>query len=485
MVLVAAFWLISGSALAQPAEPDNAFSELVARPGGLTADDAARRATASSHDVEARESSERAARADRDRASVGYFPRLTLTGRYTRVSPLDQQSLASDAGSLVATPSGEGPVPPGTTLIGVPGDALGFPVIENQYLLQANVTVPLSDYLLRTGQRYDSAELSRRSAEIGVVTARRDAALRGRLAYYAWVRARLQEVVAAQSLEQARAHLRLANAAGEAGRLPRVDILRAESHVSSAELLAERARQLSAIAEDQLRTVMHDARGKRYEIGEDPMRAVSRAEAASMDGLYARAIARRPEIRALEKASEALEEQGRVARAGNYPRLDAFGNAYYANPNPRLVPPRDEWRATWDVGLQVTWSPNDLGTSGAEERAALERKRETDAHLAALRDAIRGEVVRAYEERKTARFALEASDRAVRLAEEAYRGRVLLFEQGRASTVELVDAETELLRARLDQVNAHVDLLAAWVRLDHAVGSGVTAPPRRDERRAR
>jgi outer membrane protein TolC len=62
---------------------------------------------------------------------------------------------------------------------------------------------------------------------------------------------------------------------------------------------------------------------------------------------------------------------------------------------------------------------------------------------------------------------------------------VLLFEQGRASTVELVDAETELLRARLDQVNAHVDLLAAWVRLDHAVGSGVTAPPRRDERRAR
>ena len=54
-----------------------------------------------------------AAAAQVDQALVAYFPRLTATGRYTRLSPLDPPSL----GYLVSTPPGvgEGPIDLNTT----------------------------------------------------------------------------------------------------------------------------------------------------------------------------------------------------------------------------------------------------------------------------------------------------------------------------------------------------------------------------------
>src|SRR5258708_25542858 len=76
-------------------------SSVLGRPGGLTAGAVASRAEASSFDVKARSEDLQAAAAGVDQALVGYFPRLSLTGRYTRLSPVDALSL----GSLVIAPN--------------------------------------------------------------------------------------------------------------------------------------------------------------------------------------------------------------------------------------------------------------------------------------------------------------------------------------------------------------------------------------------
>jgi outer membrane protein TolC len=46
-----------------------------------------------------------------------------------------------------------------------------------------------------------------------------------------------------------------------------------------------------------------------------------------------------------------------------------------------------------------------------------------------------------------------------------------LLNAERATAVELVDAETELTRARIAALNARVDLRVARAQLDHAVGN--------------
>jgi outer membrane protein TolC len=46
----------------------------------------------------------------------------------------------------------------------------------------------------------------------------------------------------------------------------------------------------------------------------------------------------------------------------------------------------------------------------------------------------------------------------------------LLFRGGRATATDMVDAQAELTEARLQRLDAHVDLLVARTKLDHAIG---------------
>lgn len=492
---------VAGSALAQPATPSNAapagpkqsepaaaaapgttlqssLRKLLARPGGLTSREVGRRAAATSYDVKAKQKQLGVAAADVDKALVGFFPRLTLTARYMRLSPITQPSFGPSQGHLVGTPAGEGPLPPGAPLFGVPASAFSFPVILNQYTLQANLTVPLSDYLLRISQGYASAAHSKRAAELEARAARLQAALEGKLTYYAWVRARLQEAVAAQALQQARAHVRVARVAFSADRVPKADVLAAESQLARAELLLARARNMSSLMEDQVRTVMHDNSSKHYRIGEDLLAPAPPAPRA-FEPLYQEALRKRLEIRALEETAWSLKEQSRVADAGNYPRLDAFGDAYYENPNPRYIPQEAKWRASWDVGIQLTWTPNDIGMSTAGKHALDAQRARVEAQKEELKDALRREVMQAYQDSRDAETGARTTQQSLAAAEEAYRARYELFRYGRATSTELLDAETDLLRARLEMINARVDLRTARARLEHATGRDVGTLPQK------
>src|SRR5262249_18458323 len=100
-----------------------------------------------------------------------------------------------------------------------------------------------------------------------------------------------------------------------------------------------------------LRTTMHDAEGAAYGIGEDlrtdpdPM-----AGATDMKSLYADALHRRPELRALDETALSLTKQSDVLRASYFPRLDAVADATYANPSARVFPQKAEFTGSWSAG---------------------------------------------------------------------------------------------------------------------------------------
>jgi len=479
-LLAVAVLLATSTSFAQPAappsptEPPSAselharLREMLGRPGGLTSDQAAARAAQTSLDVRIKEAEMLAAAADVDRALIAYYPRVTLSARYARLSSIGDQRL----GNVVVAPSvGPGPVPPGTPLFNVP---LELPVALNQYTLQANLTVPLSDYLLRTGQTVAATTETRTAAEIETRATRLSVATQARILYYSWARARLQEVVAAQSVEQARGHHQIAEATYQGGRGSRADVMRAESQLARAELLLERARNLRIVSEEQLRIATHDPGQKPYEIGENLLAPPpDEGKQETVQKLYQEALRRRLELRAFESGERSLAEQRRATKAGYYPRLDAFGNAYYANPHQRYFPQRDEWNATWDLGVQLTWTPNDLGIASASVDSVDARRARIAAQKAAFRDALRNEVVQTYQAMRETDASMATSERGLAAAEEAYRVRRELYSLGRATTVEIIDAETDVLRARLEMINARIEQRVARARLEHAVGRDV------------
>jgi outer membrane protein TolC len=461
------------STAAKVATIEAQLAALMGKPGGLTAATAATRASNTSIDVRARGADVDAAEAETARVIYTSLPRLNLLARYTRLSGIGDQAFGPDSGALVVTSDPPGPLGPGAPLIGVPASAFAFPEVLNQYLLQASVTVPLTDYLLSTGSATDAAHENERSARFNREAARLQVANQAKLLYYEWVRTRLQVVVAQQSVDQARAGLERARTAFTAGRVSKTDILNAESVLATAELRVESAQSQAALAQARLRVIMHDPPNTRYEIGEDLFKPASNTPRQDIQALLTEARRKRVEFKALDAANSSLSNQATVSDVRGLPKLEAFGNAYYARPNQRFVPVQDEWRATWDVGVQLSWSPNDLGASGSDTRTLEAERMKVLAQKAALTDRIQEEILRAYTSLREAELGAATAQRNLEAAEEAYRVQRVFYENGRATSFELLDSETRLLQARVDIVNLRVARHMAQVALAHAVGRDV------------
>jgi outer membrane protein TolC len=74
---------------------------------------------------------------------------------------------------------------------------------------------------------------------------------------------------------------------------------------------------------------------------------------------------------------------------------------------------------------------------------------------------------------RSSAVVVESSASGLRSAEESYRSRRELFASGRATSVELTDAETALTQARLDVIDAFIDRRIADARLRQATGDPV------------
>jgi outer membrane protein TolC len=122
------------------------------------------------------------------------------------------------------------------------------------------------------------------------------------------------------------------------------------------------------------------------------------------------------------------------------------------------------------VGGQITWTLNDIGNGVTSGRQVDAHRAQVEAQKGQLTDGLRNEVSQAEQALEDAEVAIEAGTRQLAAAEESYRVRRSLFQNGRAISVELSDAETELTRASLDIVNARVELRVARARLLHAIG---------------
>jgi outer membrane protein TolC len=416
--------------------------------GGLTADAAAARAGKVSPRSAESQADTTAADARVGLARLGWIPRMRLSAQYARLSKVDTPDL---------------------------GPGLEIQSLRNQWTNRAQIEVPLSDYLLRTPHQVASArhgaDSARHSERATLLSVQSDA----RIAYYEWVRARLQTVTAERGLALVDESLATTRAQVEAGTANRADLLRLESRRADAELTLRRASDAAIFREDRLRTLIGAPNGEQIAVGEDLARvsadALAEVRKTSPGELWPSAARGRPEVRALRSAEQSALEEAKAARADLFPRLSAFGEFAYDNPSSRVFPAEDEFTSTWIAGIELTWDVNAAlaaPKSGAEARArAAARKAQANQQI----ELVRADVLAARQEVDQAEVAIEVGERGLAAAEESYRVRRALQGAGRATAVEVIDAETELTRARVALVDARIDLHVALVRWRLAVGS--------------
>lgn len=458
---------------------DDAFDRAAKDGSGvrLTADAVGKRAAATSFSARAQEEGLRAAAAKVDQTWSTFLPRFNLTARYTRLSPLTNPPFGLSGGSggnLVGTNAPAGTFNPPTVAVAIPD--FSIPVILDNYLLQAQIVVPISDYFLRINQAYSATTHARDAAKYDILAARAKSFSEGQLAFYTHIRARGTLIVAEQTVGDVKAHAADAKSQFTAGNASKADVLRAETAVAAAELQVERVKNLVALTQRQLRLALHAKDEERFSLGED-LEAPLPPMTETLPNIVSEALQNRPEMKSMELNMEALKAQARGNRGSALPQVSGFGDVTFANPNQRKFPISDEWFPTWSLGLQATWSPNDILGGLAQGREVDAKVAQIEAQRAVIREGIEVEATQAWQAIRESEVAIASSKRQKETSEEALRVARELFRNGRGTATLVSDAETDVTRSRLELINANIEARTARIRLAHATGRDVKHLP--------
>lgn len=417
-------------------------------PGGWTAESAAAKAVAVAPSVEKEHASALHADSMARQTKGAFYPRVDLTMRYTRLGEVDSPPL-DFGGMSIPSP---------------------FPQVLNHYATGLTATVPVSDLFLSILPGYRGAQAFAEAAKYKEIVAQETVALRAREAFYRHAQTRAAQQVAKDGVRLLEAYVVDLTSLVGAGVAAKPDLSDANAQLAQAKVGLAQVQagvQVTGVVLKRMLALPDDAK---LELGEGLADGAMPVTSTSSRNLLRKAMAQRPEVKALRAVIRAQQHLAKSKRAGRLPHLLLQGNVQYDNPNIRVIPLQDEFSTAWDVNLILTWSPNDLTTANREaERAELDTSK-AQADLRALEDGLAISATSALTEYTTALQAIAAATEGVAAAEEGYLARRDLLAAGSASSTEVLNAETRLRRSQLELVNTHANLRIAQAKLIHVVG---------------
>jgi outer membrane protein TolC len=260
----------------------------------------------------------------------------------------------------------------------------------------------------------------------------------------------------------------------KAGAGPELDVLRAEVAIANARPPLIRARNDEKIAEERLLEVIGLELAKKipdpFELEVKWPEARPRLE---LEEYEERALDSRPEFQVLKLNALAALEQVKTARSLGRPQLDVFAN--YGASGQRF---REDFGSPLDgysFGAQATWALWDAGLKRGREMQAESRIRQKDIEKVMLDLEIAREVHVAWLGCQEAAEIRTTADTVVRQASEVLRQAEARFQAGAATQLDVLEAQWELTRARLERIQASYTANVALLRLEQA--SGLLASP--------
>ncbi|HYM59612.1 MAG TPA: TolC family protein [Thermoanaerobaculia bacterium] len=411
----------------------------------LTLADAIERAHTSSQRLAQLHALENAAEENIRIASAAKMPQAALTAGYTHTSNVPEFSIA------------------------LPGIGLRtlFPNITENYRGALSASVPLY-----TGGRIQesirAAEHQRSASALDSSAAANDLTLETTIAFWSLVTAQDSVKVLEQSLVTFDAHLKDARNRKDLGLAAANEVLAVEVERDRAEVSLLRARNSAELANANLLRLIGSPPGSIVEPAE-PLTAIVPQDDGN-EKLVVLALERRPERAALLARIKASEANVGIQRSAVKPQSSFVADYVYANPNSRIFPLSESWRSSWDVGFTLSLTLFDAGRTKAAAAQATAQTEALRRQLDDLDERIRLEVTSRRLDLATAEASVNLSDRSVESAKENARVAADRYREGVAPSSELLDAETALLRAELDQTESRAQLRLAKAALDRAVG---------------
>ena len=394
---------------------------------------------------------EDAARGRAGEAGTALLPSLRFEGSYRRLSEIDPFQISL-------------PILPAPIVV--------FPSIPNTYTMRATLQQPLF-----TGFKLlNNARAASRLADAAAEDEANDEAevvVTVTSAYWMEYQTIENRKAVGENVARLEAYERDTKNLMQAGLATRNDLLKVEVQLSNARLTLLDASNDVQIALMNLNIAIgepleNDIVPVSIPGGEDSASAADPGkEMASLTGAAGR---NRPDLAAMKLRVDAAEASLHAAQGGWWPQIYLSGSYYYSRPNSRIVPARDEFTGTWDVGVTLQFDVWNWGLTGYQTDQArasliqnqwLYEQMKENASLEVRKNALTES--RAREKVGVARLGVEQADENVRSTDEKYA-------KGAASSTDVLDASVALLQARTNLTGALVDLELAYTRLLKSLG---------------
>jgi outer membrane protein len=347
-----------------------------------------------------------------------------------------------------------------------------FPSITENYSLRLSVQQPVFTGLKLLKNR-EMAVLGEKAAREDLTKDQSDLVLNVITAYWNLYRAVRVEEVLRQSVQQMAEHLKDINNLEKQGMATGGDVMKVQVQYSDVKVKHIEAKNAIRLASMSLNSLIGNAIDMQVFPADTPEVSHSVLAGDNLSVLQARALKSRPEMKAMNFRREMGSAAITAAKGGWYPQLFLAANYDYSKPNQRIVPPRNQWDGTWDVGLTLQWNIWDWLATGYQTAQAQASLRQTEAAMAQLTDGVMLEVAQQYFNVQTAAEKVEVAVDGVEQGQESYRMTMEKFKNGVASNTDLLDAELALLQAKLTRTQAEVDYTLALSRLNRAIGGDI------------
>jgi len=419
--------------------PDVMPTGIPSRP--LTAEEAANIALQRQPDVSAAEALLRAAQGRQTQAKSGLLPALSVTTGYTKadVRQFTDRSTSPDA-AAVSDPTG--------------------------YQASATVRQLLFDFS-HTREVVSQAGAARQSARANLTRVQSDLVLKVKQSFYTFAQNQRLASANEANLRNRQHHVELARARNKEGVGLPIDVVRAETAVAEAALALNIARTNSSLSRVGLAELM----------GIDPRTPIESADteepavaADDPNALVAQALAQRPEMAQAQANVQAAGHAIGAAKTSNAPSLGA--NAGWLGKGRDTTIDADQF----SVGVSIQWTPFNSGLTAGKVIEAKAGLQSAQAQMESTRLAVISDVSQAYLNLKTAEQRLVTAGVEVTNAGEAVRLAQGRYSAGLGMFLDVMDAQTALLTAETNRVNAISSVNQARAALVHAVSGPKQQP---------
>ncbi|HRH65119.1 MAG TPA: TolC family protein [Bacteroidia bacterium] len=387
------------------------------------------------------------ARAKYQEAVDGALPSIRLSAGYTKLSDIEQPKIKF----------------PGTA------EAVTlFPVYTNNYLakLSVNETV-FSGFRLKYAM--ESQRLLQKAAEFDSAKDKDDAVFGIISAYFNLYKLKISGRLIEENLNQVKEHVRETQVWEKEGIATHNDVLRWQLQQSNFELTELDIQNNQAIANYNFILMLGLNEGTTIEVDTTEVEKV--LNASTLADYFGKAIENRGDLQAMEMRTKAAENAYKVARNSYLPQVAVGGNYYDARPNARVIPPQDEFRSSWDVGVNLSWDLLSLYSNKHLVSEANGWYRQADQSKSALEDGIKMEVNQNYRMFEQAKEKVRVMQKAVEQADENNRLMDSRFRNSLVTLSDLLDANTIMLQSKINLALAKADVQLAYYRLQKSTGT--------------